>query len=197
MLRCPNLLPRLGSTCKRAALLRVRALSSSSDLLIEDSKFSWLKELGLKAENPGVFDGSWHANGQVSAIYMVLYKSWDFYYTKLCKRWYEGGVFLNFILIFFQVVTSYSPASGRPIARVQEVSIVHVQILYFMHGTFCKNILVFCSIWCVCMPLLCVVCKVVLSCVIGHNRGVQPSCCQGTRSMEVMERSELDDMIFK
>lgn len=50
----------------RRTLLRIRTMSASnSDLLINQSRYSWLKELGLEADNPGVFDGSWHANGQV------------------------------------------------------------------------------------------------------------------------------------
>jgi aldehyde dehydrogenase family 7 protein A1 len=37
-----------------------------SGLLIEDAKYSWLKDLDLKADNPGVFDGStWGGSGQV------------------------------------------------------------------------------------------------------------------------------------
>ena len=42
------------------------AASSSDQLLINESQYSWLKELGLGADNPGVFDGTWHANGPVS-----------------------------------------------------------------------------------------------------------------------------------
>lgn len=38
---------------------------STSQLLINDPKYSWLKELGLQDENPGVFDGTWHAEGPV------------------------------------------------------------------------------------------------------------------------------------
>ena len=55
--------------CRRLAVsLRLRAMSSSArnaDLLINQPEYSWLKELGLESDNPGVFDGSWHANGQV------------------------------------------------------------------------------------------------------------------------------------
>ena len=46
-------------------LLRFRAMSSNADLLINDPKYSWLKDLGIEADNPGVFDGTWHANGPV------------------------------------------------------------------------------------------------------------------------------------
>ena len=50
----------------------VRAMSgaksySSSQLLINDDKYSsWLRRLGLQEQNPGVYDGTWHANGPVS-----------------------------------------------------------------------------------------------------------------------------------
>ena len=43
---------------------------STSDLLINDAKYSWLQELGLQAENPGVFDGTWHGSGSVCAMCM-------------------------------------------------------------------------------------------------------------------------------
>jgi aldehyde dehydrogenase family 7 protein A1 len=36
---------------------------SSSELLVNDPKYSWLRRLGLQEENPGVCDGTWHANG--------------------------------------------------------------------------------------------------------------------------------------
>lgn len=38
----------------------------ASSFLINDPKFSWLKqELDLQERNPGVFDGTWHASGKV------------------------------------------------------------------------------------------------------------------------------------
>ena len=51
----------------------VRAMSgaksySSSELLINDAKYSWLRKLGLQEENPGVYDGTWHASGPVSNV---------------------------------------------------------------------------------------------------------------------------------
>ncbi|CAJ0585945.1 unnamed protein product, partial [Mesorhabditis spiculigera] len=48
-------------------LLTVRMSSSSSAplLLINDPKYSFLKELGLKEENAGVFNGQWAATGPV------------------------------------------------------------------------------------------------------------------------------------
>lgn len=35
-------------------------------LLIDEAKYSWLKDLGLKAENDGVFNGKWGGKGEVS-----------------------------------------------------------------------------------------------------------------------------------
>ena len=40
--------------------------SSSSSLLINDSKYQFLQDLGLKENNSGVFDGSWKGSGEVS-----------------------------------------------------------------------------------------------------------------------------------
>ena len=79
--------------------------SASSDLLINDPKYSWLRELGLEADNPGVFDGSWHAQGNV----------------RCCQAVMTHVVYVYGHTVQLQVVTSYSPTSGRPIARVQEV----------------------------------------------------------------------------
>ena len=38
---------------------------SMSSLLIENEKYSWLRELGLAAENPGVYAGKWTGSGEV------------------------------------------------------------------------------------------------------------------------------------
>ena len=38
---------------------------STTNLLINDPQYSWLRRLGLQEENPGVFDGTWHASGPV------------------------------------------------------------------------------------------------------------------------------------
>lgn len=38
---------------------------SSGRYLIEDPKFSWLKELGLERVNKGVYNGQWSGNGEV------------------------------------------------------------------------------------------------------------------------------------
>lgn len=45
----------------------------SSSFLINDKKYSFLKELDLKEENSGVYDGKWDANGSVST-YKYFYK---------------------------------------------------------------------------------------------------------------------------
>jgi aldehyde dehydrogenase family 7 protein A1 len=45
-------------------------MSSNQDLLINQPKYSWLKELGLQEDNPGVFDGGWHAGGKVGWVLM-------------------------------------------------------------------------------------------------------------------------------
>jgi len=51
-------------------------MSSSAqdqDLLINQPKYSWIKELGLKSDNPGVFDGnSWHGGGKVIFSYQII-----------------------------------------------------------------------------------------------------------------------------
>lgn len=46
-------------------LIRVPMARSASSYLIDDPKYSFLKELGLKEKNVGVFNGKWQANGQV------------------------------------------------------------------------------------------------------------------------------------
>lgn len=46
---------------------------STSDLLINEPQYSWLRGLGLQEENPGVCDGTWHASGPVRATYMYMY----------------------------------------------------------------------------------------------------------------------------
>jgi aldehyde dehydrogenase family 7 protein A1 len=36
-----------------------------SSYLIDNPKYSWLKELGLESQNKGVYCGEWIANGEV------------------------------------------------------------------------------------------------------------------------------------
>lgn len=43
-----------------------RKMSASSvNLLINDPKYSFLKDLGLREVNPGVYDGQWKGSGKV------------------------------------------------------------------------------------------------------------------------------------
>lgn len=41
----------------------------SSSFLINNNKYSFLKELELEEENEGVYDGKWGANGNVGFVY--------------------------------------------------------------------------------------------------------------------------------
>ena len=52
---------RLNQACRGGH----RSMSSGS-YLIEQEKYSFLKELGLNKENKGVFDGKWSGSGDVS-----------------------------------------------------------------------------------------------------------------------------------
>ena len=45
--------------------------AQNGSLLIDEPKYSWLKELGLKAENDGVFNGSWGGKGQVINVFFL------------------------------------------------------------------------------------------------------------------------------
>lgn len=49
-----------GSSLQKSSLLLSRRMAS---YLINDSKYSFLKELGLQETNAGVFHGKWAANG--------------------------------------------------------------------------------------------------------------------------------------
>ena len=42
--------------------------AQDGSLLIDEAKYSWLKDLGLKAENDGVFNGSWGGKGEVFVL---------------------------------------------------------------------------------------------------------------------------------
>lgn len=44
------------------------SLRKSSTFLINDNKYSFLKELSLDEENAGVYDGQWGGNGDVCTI---------------------------------------------------------------------------------------------------------------------------------
>ena len=44
--------------------------SQDSNLMINEGKYAWLKDLGLKAENDGVFNGTWCGRGEVK-LFMI------------------------------------------------------------------------------------------------------------------------------
>ncbi|XP_041088292.1 alpha-aminoadipic semialdehyde dehydrogenase [Polyodon spathula] len=46
-----------------------RQTAAMSTLLINQQKYSWLKELGLKEENDGVYNGTWGGKGEVITSY--------------------------------------------------------------------------------------------------------------------------------
>uniref|UniRef100_T1JGM2 aldehyde dehydrogenase (NAD(+)) n=1 Tax=Strigamia maritima TaxID=126957 RepID=T1JGM2_STRMM len=46
-------------------LFTARRMSTPTKFLIDDSKYAWLKSLGLQRVNQGVFNGKWFANGEV------------------------------------------------------------------------------------------------------------------------------------
>ena len=48
------------------------SFSNESKLLIDEKEFSWLKDLGLRAENEGVYNGKWKANGDVSTLNILV-----------------------------------------------------------------------------------------------------------------------------
>lgn len=45
---------------------------NASSYLIEDPKYSFLKDLGLDKKNVGVFNGKWEANGPVCIDYLIF-----------------------------------------------------------------------------------------------------------------------------
>ena len=55
---------RAASFQYRSSLLLTRQYSSSG-LLIDDPKYSWLKDLGLSSKNDGVYTGQWGGSGEV------------------------------------------------------------------------------------------------------------------------------------
>ncbi len=52
--------------------VRLRFASNMSEFLIDREEYSFLKDLGLRAVNAGVYDGQWKANGEVSNIFQNL-----------------------------------------------------------------------------------------------------------------------------
>ncbi|XP_044262045.1 putative aldehyde dehydrogenase family 7 member A1 homolog [Tribolium madens] len=54
---------QLFSLCKK--FVSVHKMSTSAEFLINDPKYSFLKDLGLKATNFGVYDGTWKGSGSL------------------------------------------------------------------------------------------------------------------------------------
>lgn len=50
---------------KSSTLLRVNCRNASTQYLIDSPEYSFLKDIGLERENPGVFNGSWKGSGPV------------------------------------------------------------------------------------------------------------------------------------
>uniref|UniRef100_A0A670ZQF9 Aldehyde dehydrogenase domain-containing protein n=1 Tax=Pseudonaja textilis TaxID=8673 RepID=A0A670ZQF9_PSETE len=46
-----------------------RPAAFMSTLLINQAQYAWLKELGLREENEGVYNGSWGGRGEVVTTY--------------------------------------------------------------------------------------------------------------------------------
>ena len=46
-------------------ILNVRTMASGK-YLVDDPKFSFLKDLGLERSNKGVYNGAWTGNGEVN-----------------------------------------------------------------------------------------------------------------------------------
>lgn len=70
--------------CRKVFTLRLQLPLSRnmSAYLIEDPKYSFLKDLGLEKKNVGVFNGKWNANGQVCDTFLK-YKGRQ-HLAKLC-----------------------------------------------------------------------------------------------------------------
>ena len=60
-----TLIRNFGNFSSKLKYIRIRCYSNMSGLLIEDKSYSWLKDLGIEAENNGVFNGKWGGRGEV------------------------------------------------------------------------------------------------------------------------------------
>uniref|UniRef100_A0A4W4G9N2 aldehyde dehydrogenase (NAD(+)) n=1 Tax=Electrophorus electricus TaxID=8005 RepID=A0A4W4G9N2_ELEEL len=58
---------RCFSLKKRLSSLSFRPVAAMSTLLINQPKYTWLKELGLSEDNGGVFNGTWGGKGEIPA----------------------------------------------------------------------------------------------------------------------------------
>lgn len=53
---------------QRKFIFRIMQQASASSYLIEESKYSFLKDLGLEKNNFGVYHGRWTGSGKVCKI---------------------------------------------------------------------------------------------------------------------------------
>jgi hypothetical protein len=62
-------------------------MSGNKDLLINEPKYSFLKELGLKEVNDGVYNGKWFGSGEVSLYSLSKYLQSCFFVcmTQCCQ----------------------------------------------------------------------------------------------------------------
>lgn len=49
----------------KRVFLQLKPAVRMSSYLIDNPRYSWLKELGLEAQNKGVYCGEWIGNGEV------------------------------------------------------------------------------------------------------------------------------------
>nr|XP_045250117.1 alpha-aminoadipic semialdehyde dehydrogenase isoform X4 [Macaca fascicularis] len=116
-----------------------RPAAFMSTLLINQPQYAWLKELGLREENEGVYNGSWGGRGEVCGRLRNLCSrrgSLEEAGRALTYRVPAGaGGGLNtapdarycsiqrFIEYKGKVITTYCPANNEPIARVRQASV--------------------------------------------------------------------------
>ena len=82
----------------------LRMASTSNSYLINDSKYSFLHQLGLSEVNDGVFSGKWYGDGKVCFCFLVFHVNNS---SETCP--------------IFQIIDSVCPANNKIIARVKEV----------------------------------------------------------------------------
>lgn len=63
----------LKSVGSRVTTLRRLNSTFASKFLVNDSKYLFLKELGLKENNNGVYDGQWGGDGKVGTRFSIHY----------------------------------------------------------------------------------------------------------------------------
>ena len=67
-----NKLVRLQANFHLNYKLFLRMASTSNNFLINDPKYSFLRQLGLSEVNEGVFDGKWYGDGNVIKSFSIF-----------------------------------------------------------------------------------------------------------------------------